>query len=58
MTLTRVVIVGGGGAGDAAAFALAVRSGRLPRTRGYLAAASGVAGAVAGLGSAAGLLRR
>ncbi|HEX9231759.1 MAG TPA: hypothetical protein VF869_07610 [Jatrophihabitantaceae bacterium] len=45
-------------AGDAAAFALAVRSGRLPRTRGYLAAASGVAGAVAGLGSAAGLLRR
>jgi len=45
-------------AGDAAAFALAVRSGRLPRTRGYLAAATGVAGAVAGLGSAAGLLRR
>ena len=42
-------------AGDAAAFALAVRSGRMDRTRGYLAVASGVLGAAAGLGSAVGM---
>lgn len=45
-------------AGDAAAFVLAVRAGRLDRTRGYLAAATGALGAVAGLGSAIGLAQR
>jgi hypothetical protein len=45
-------------AGDALAVGLAVRSGRMDRTRGYLVAASAVAGAAAGLGSAVGMLRR
>ena len=45
-------------AGDAAAFVLAVRSGRVDRTRGYLAVAAGALGAVASLGSAIGMAQR
>jgi hypothetical protein len=45
-------------AGDAVAFTLAVRSGRLDRLRGYAAAASGGMGVAAGLGAAIGMRRR
>jgi hypothetical protein len=45
-------------AADAAAIALAVRSGRLDRIRGSLAAGLAAAGAVAGAGAVVGVLRR